>query len=183
MWRSSPTAVTAVRKPEVPACPSLLGEHSGVLGDVHNTHLVPADGAWSFTSANAVAGEEGWQPLFATPQRGKRTRLSDAPAAQPEAGAAAPDEQAHAAGVVTCAAATATTPAHAAGAALDAAPEPQPQQTPDLVKTALLPSPASSARVSHRPFCQDFRAVQQVGSCALPCHPTACLDQDQCCSP
>jgi hypothetical protein len=119
--------------------------------------------------ANAVAGEEGWQPLFATPQRGKRTRLSDAPDARPGAGAAAPEEHTHAAGVVTGAAARATPPVRAAGAALEAAAEPQPQPTPDLVKTALLPSPASSARVS----C----------SCALPWwSPNACLDQDLCCS-
>jgi hypothetical protein len=98
--------------------------------------------------ANAVAGEEGWQPLFATPQRAKRTRLSDAPAARPGAEPAASDEHTQAAGAGTCAAAMAMAAASAAGPALDPAAEPQPQPTPDLVKTALLPSPASSARVS-----------------------------------
>ena len=145
--RSSTTAATVVRRLSLTECLSLLAAVEPCMGGCTGTCCRSAavvSGASSL--ANAAAGGEGWQPLFATPQRGKRTRLSDAPAARPDAGASAPAERAHAAGAVTCAAETATPPACAAGAVLDPAAEPQP--TPDLVRTTLLPSPASTARVS-----------------------------------
>lgn len=99
------------------------------------------------------SGDDSWRPLFATRQRGRRTRFSDLPAAKPNA----MDAAANGSTPQTDAA-----PA-AAAAGPDSAAEEQPEKTLKLIKTALLPSPASSARVSHghvyRFSCQDATAA------------------------